>query len=78
MPGSVHDARMLANSQLNRMLRDEVIPPSKQQVIDGKDPIPVLLIVDPAYPLMPYIMKEYVAGGSTPREQYLGCKLCGA
>ena len=60
------------------MLRDEVILPSKQQVIDGKDPVPVLLIVDPAYPLMPYIMKEYVAGGSTPREQYLSYKLYGA
>lgn len=77
-PGSVHDARMFANSQLNQMLRDEVIPPCKRQVIDGEDPVPVLLLGDPAYPLMPYIMKEYAAGGSTPREQYFGYKLCSA
>ena len=27
---------------------------------------------------MPYVMKEYAAGGSTPRKQYFGYKLCSA
>ena len=36
------------------------------------------LLGDPAYPLMPYLMKEFAAGGSTPREQYFGYKLCSA
>ena len=77
-PGSVHDARMFANSKLNEMLRNEVIPPCKRHVLEGEDPLPVFLLGDPAYPLMPYIMKEYAAGGSTPREQYFGYKLCSA
>ena len=77
-PRSVHDSRMFANSKLNKMLRNEVIPPCKQHVLEGEDPLPVFLLGDPAYPLMPYIMKEYAAGGSTPREQYFGYKLCSA
>lgn len=40
------------------MLRNEVIPPCKRHVLDEEAPIPVFLLRDPAYPLMPYLMKE--------------------
>ena len=77
-PGSVHDARVFANSKLNNMLKDETIPSCKVQLMENEDPIPIFIIGDPAYPLMPYVMKEYTGGGATVHEQYFGYKLCSA
>ena len=77
-PGSVHDARMFANSQLNNLLRNKTIPSCPVQILDEEDPIPVFLLGDPAYPLMPYLMKEYAGDGSTVQEQYFGYRLCSA
>ena len=44
--------------------------------IPDKDPIPVFLLEDPTYSLLPYIMLEYANGGSTHQEQYFGMTLC--
>ena len=48
----------------NMTLKDGSIPPCPRHVID-ENPIPMLLLRDSAYSLMPYLMKEYANGEST-------------
>ena len=52
-PVSVHDARMFANSRVNRLLKSRTIPPCERRILDDESPIPIFIIDDAAYPLMP-------------------------
>ena len=58
-PGSVHDARVFANSNLNRLLMEKALPMTYRTILPGTDRIPPLILGDPAYPLLPNVMKEF-------------------
>ena len=58
-PGSVHDAKVFANSEVSKGLRNGKLPITYQTVIPGYEKVPNYLIGDPAYPLIPYCLKEY-------------------
>ena len=57
--GSVHDAKVFANSAISKNLRDNVLPIIYSILLPRQDPIPNYLIGGSAYPLTPYSMKEY-------------------
>ena len=68
-PGSVDDTKVFANSSIHAKLRSIKLPSSFQTPVEGDVKIPNYLIGDPAYPLLPFCMKEYDA--CTSNEQVI-------
>ena len=58
-PGSVHDARVYSNCQVNKMFQSKELPIVYQKLLPGCAPVPPLLLGDPAYPLLPNVLIEY-------------------
>ena len=58
-PGSVHDAKVFTNSSIYKRLRSSDLPTIFQTISNSEVKIPNYLIGDPAYPLLPYCMREY-------------------
>ena len=58
-PGSVHDAKVFANSNLVKMLQENTLLKLFNHLLLGREKIPNYLIGDPAYPLTAYCIKEF-------------------
>ena len=58
-PGSVHDAKVFANSSINKKLSKGQLPSIFLQLLPGRLRVGSYLLGDPAYPLVPYCLKEY-------------------
>uniref|UniRef100_A0A8C3HCJ4 DDE Tnp4 domain-containing protein n=1 Tax=Chrysemys picta bellii TaxID=8478 RepID=A0A8C3HCJ4_CHRPI len=67
-PGRVHDARVFRNTNLFKWLQQGTYFPD-QKITIGDVEMPIVILGDPAYPLMPWLMKPYT--GSLDRSQKL-------
>ena len=67
-PGRVHDARVFANSTLYKKGQDGVLLPNWTETISGKD-VSLVILGDPAYPLLPWLMKTYPDNGRLNQQQ---------
>lgn len=62
-------------SAMNMKLRNEGVAPWMKVIVDGEQEVPVCLLDDPAYPLLPYFMKEFGKGGNTTQEKFFAYRL---
>lgn len=58
-PGSVHDAKVFSNSNINYLLQEGKLPQVYRTLLPGFNKVPCLLLGDPVYTLLPYYMKEF-------------------
>ncbi|KAG6926834.1 hypothetical protein G0U57_011028 [Chelydra serpentina] len=73
-PGKVHDARVFKNSGLFRRLQEGVYFPDRKITV-GDVEMPIVILGDPAYPLMPWLMKPYTGALDTEKELF-NYRLC--
>ena len=69
-PGSVHDARVYSNSNINKRFRSGEVSLPNQELVPGYTPVPPFLLGDPAYPLLPNVMKEFPTSRTDKEELF--------
>ena len=73
-PGSVHDARVFANSELYQNGRNGTLFPQSNLQLDGND-VPVVILGDAAYPLMSWLLKPFPHGALNRQQQRFNYRL---
>ncbi|KAG6936015.1 hypothetical protein G0U57_013529 [Chelydra serpentina] len=68
-PGKVHDARVFKNSGLFRWLQEGIYFPDYKITV-GDVEMPIVILGDRAYPLMPWLMKPYTGAPDTEKELF--------
>nr|XP_048677691.1 uncharacterized protein LOC125622988 [Caretta caretta] len=72
-PGKVHDARVFRNSGLFQKRQEGTFFPD-QKITVGDVEMPIVILGDPAYPLMPWLMKPYT-GSLNSTQELFNCRL---
>ena len=54
-----HDARVFANRDIQKAFADEKMKLFYKELVPGEECVPQVLLGDPAYPLLTYVMKEF-------------------
>uniref|UniRef100_A0A8C4WRI3 Putative nuclease HARBI1 n=1 Tax=Gopherus evgoodei TaxID=1825980 RepID=A0A8C4WRI3_9SAUR len=68
-PGRVHDARVFRSTALFKLLqRGNYFP--DQKITVGDVEMPIVILGDPAYPLMPWLMKPYTGSLDSGQELF--------
>uniref|UniRef100_A0A452HJ44 DDE Tnp4 domain-containing protein n=1 Tax=Gopherus agassizii TaxID=38772 RepID=A0A452HJ44_9SAUR len=68
-PGRVHDARVFRSTTLFKRLQQGTYFPD-QRITVGDVQMPIVILGDPAYPLMPWLMKPYTGSLDSAQELF--------
>ncbi|KAM7170969.1 uncharacterized protein RBU57_005431 [Macrochelys suwanniensis] len=68
-PRKVHDAHIFWNTGLFRKLQAGTFFPD-QKITIGEVEMPIVILGDPAYPLMPWLMKPYTGSLDSSKERF--------
>ena len=67
-PGRVHDARVFTNSSLYQRGQSGTLFPDWKETIADKN-VPIVILGDPAYPLLPWLMKAFQNNGQLSQQE---------
>ena len=73
-PGSVHDARIFSNPEVFTKGQSGRLAPNTVRIIGGVS-VPVVILGDPSYPLLPWLMKPYPGAGLSVKEKKFNSRL---
>ena len=57
--GSLHDATVFSNCDVQKRFSEGKLDLFYKELLPGEECVPQLLLGDPAYPLLPYVIKEF-------------------